>query len=64
MRTSAGYEKESNPAIEWSRGEKVEHIEGVTIYNAFGVSLDGREWIGSWNEVGGCNDEICNIELA
>lgn len=55
---------DTQPLIEWERGELVENFDGYKEYNAFGTSLDGREWIARWMEMGGEFQELIDPEEA
>lgn len=55
---------DTQPMIEWQRGDKVDNFDGYIEYNAFGESADGRQWIGRWMEYGGEFQELEDIEEA
>ena len=52
------------PEIEWKQGSLEDTDSHMTYYLATGVSADGREWIGTWEEVDGEFSEISDIEEA
>lgn len=52
------------PEIEWEQGKDYEAHDHMRIYGCSGVSADGREWIGDWEEVDGQFSDITHIEEA
>lgn len=48
--------------IEWERQDEIDTHDHEIHYAAIGTSKDGREWIGTWIEMDGEEQDVENIE--